>query len=272
MQTVNLRDVFCKHFKSDIYQNIKNRTWGEKSINIASLISIEQLNRFCDWVSLIPGHNILDACCGVGETTKYFSERMQCNGYGIDVSSDAINAAKKLIVNNNMQLKFKQVDIKNNTYFEDGHFDAIACIEAILYFSYNDRLSILKEWNRLLKPKGKLIFTDPCVITGIMSTHEIATRASFGEYYFSTLDAQIRLFNNTGFELIKVENITDSNAALLSRRWQKSREYFKDELQQLETNEEYECIEKFIYMCNKIYSGSEAHRKLSQFAYYLIKR
>lgn len=271
MTNISLRDTFCKYYQSSVYQNIKDEAWGYNCINIASMLTMDQLNAFCDWFSLKSGMRILDTCCGIGETTQYLAKQMQCQAYGVDISVDAITYANSLTYKNLLDLTFIKADIQNRLPFSDGYFDAIACLESIVYFNYAERLAILKEWNRVLKRNAKLIYTDPCIISGVISDQELATRAVFGGYCFSPVGVQENLFKECGFTLIKSEDITKNNCEAVSKRWWEARKRNKNALQELESMEEFACIHPFIEMCSQLYDSTKGPRKLSQYAFCLIK-
>ena len=78
---------------------------------------------------------------------------------------------------------FQQADASQPLPFEDASFDAILCIDAINHLP--DRLAVLREWRRLLKPGGRMLFTDPLVVTGILSSEEVAIRSSMGLAFFA---------------------------------------------------------------------------------------
>src|SRR3954447_13061957 len=59
--------------------------------------------------------------------------------------------------------------------FGDGSFDAVLCIDAIGHLP--DRFGTLAEWARLLRPGGRLVFTDPAVLTGAVAKGELDVRA-----------------------------------------------------------------------------------------------
>ncbi len=65
---------------------------------------------------------------------------------------------------------------------EDGSVDAVTCFDAINHLP--DRRRVLVEWRRVLRPGGRLLFTDPIVLTGPVSNGEIAIRASIGFFLF----------------------------------------------------------------------------------------
>ncbi|AIK95724.1 class I SAM-dependent methyltransferase [Candidatus Odyssella acanthamoebae] len=272
MAQINLLNTFCEHHLSPVYEKIKNETWGKDSINLASLLSMQELIKFNDWFNLTSEMSILDACCGVGESTMYFARKTNCKAYGVDISIHAINSANDSTKKSCLNVEFLEGDLKNSLPFSSSYFDAVVCIEAIVYFNYNERLSILKEWNRILKLNAKLIYTDPCIISGIITNNEIMQRASFGEYFFTPLKLQEDLFKSSGFELIKSEDITTNNAEILSNKWWDAREKNKPDLQKLEGIETFNHIQSFIDMCRQLYNKNNNRRKLSQFAYYLVKR
>jgi SAM-dependent methyltransferase len=59
--------------------------------------------------------------------------------------------------------------------FAAGSFDPIVCIDAICHLP--DRDAVLADWSRLLKPGGRAVFTDPLVVTGPISSREVAVRS-----------------------------------------------------------------------------------------------
>lgn len=268
---ISLIDTFCKYYQTPVYQTVKNETWGHNSINIASALTIEQLNQFCNWFSVSSEINILDVCCGVGETTKYVAEKTKGNAFGIDINTRAIHAANTLAEQSELNLTFTEADIRNPLPFMDAHFDAIIFLEGIIYFNEQERIAILRECNRILKPNGKLIYTDPCVIFSILSDTELATRSMFGGYYFSPVGAQESLFEQSGFHLIQSEDITKNNYEAVHKRWWTSREKNKRALQALESADEFECVNNFVKMCSHLYHSDHGRRKLSQHAFYLTK-
>ena len=66
--------------------------------------------------------------------------------------------------------------------FPDGAFDAVLCIDAICHLQ--NRFRVISDWGRLLRQGGRLVFTDPFVVTGAISKTEIDGRSALGSYLF----------------------------------------------------------------------------------------
>ena len=59
-----------------------------------------------------------------------------------------------------------RADASDTLPFEDRSFDAILCIDAINHRPARPR--VLDDWGGLLRPGGRLFFTDPVVISGCL--------------------------------------------------------------------------------------------------------
>ena len=94
-------------------------------------------------------------------------------------------------------------------------FDAVTCIDAVLHL--RDRISALKDWFRLLRPGGRLLFTDAAVLTGAVSKQELDIRASQGEFVFVPPQFNEKAIADTGFRLQRLENTTHVVAETAAR-------------------------------------------------------
>ena len=96
--------------------------------------------------------NVLDAGCGEGTSTKWFAEQAQdAKFYGIDISPIGIELAKRVYVENCEFLvgELEHIAFKQNSFH-------LIYSQSVLEHVKNIK-KVLKEFNRSLKPGGKLI-------------------------------------------------------------------------------------------------------------------
>jgi SAM-dependent methyltransferase len=149
--------------------------------------------------------------------------------------------------------------------FVDNSFDAILCIDSMNHFP--DRLKVLQEWRRILRPGRRAIFTDPVVITGLVTNDELAQRSSIGLFLFVPPGVNEQLIATAGFHLVRLEDVT-ANAALVSGRWQESRQRHKDALIKIEGEERFAGLQQFFAAVHRLTS----ERRLSRIAYLVEKQ
>jgi ubiquinone biosynthesis O-methyltransferase len=108
-----------------------------------------------DWLDPKEGERILDVACGGGVLSLKIAER-GCKVYGIDLSVNAINSAKRLAEREKMACKF-EVGSAEDLPYQDGYFDKVVCSSSLEHFK--DDIKALKEMNRVLKPNGSVVLT-----------------------------------------------------------------------------------------------------------------
>ncbi len=108
-------------------------------------------------LSLFPdvkGKTILDAACGPGKYAEILISRGAAVT-GIDLSEEMISLAKK---RNRQAGTFLVHDLEHPlTFVEDQTFDIVLCALAMHYLQ--DWSATIREFNRVLKPKGHLILS-----------------------------------------------------------------------------------------------------------------
>ena len=65
-----------------------------------------------------------------------------------------------------------------------------------------------------MKTGGQLLYTDPIVLTGILTNEEIAVRSSIGFFLFVPFGQNERLLKEAGFIDIKIKDVTDNIASV----------------------------------------------------------
>jgi SAM-dependent methyltransferase len=163
------------------------------------------------------------------------------------------------------RVAFQVADANARLPFEDGAFDALVCIDSMNHFA--DRLSVFREWHRVLRPGGRAVFTDPVVITGPVTNDELALRASIGLFLFVPPGANEQLIEKAGLRLLRQEDASE-NAALVSGRWRAARQRHADALIPMEGNERFDGLQLFFGAVHRLTS----ERRLSRVAYLAEKR
>ncbi len=100
------------------------------------------------------GHRrVLDLPCGTGALTQMLLES------GIDVTAADLEPKAFVIPGRSCA----RADLNARLPFEDGEFDAVACIEGVEHIE-NPHL-LAREANRILRPGGRLYITTPNVLS-----------------------------------------------------------------------------------------------------------
>jgi len=131
--------------------SIYNREYFQKRESIKDFqIEIELLLRLLE---LEPGLKVLEIGCGSGLLLSIL-ENKGCIPYGIDISEDALEIARKRVKSGEVYAAGA-----TNTPFEDSSFDRLVANHLIEHLPDLDHA--LPEWKRVLKPGGILAFCTP---------------------------------------------------------------------------------------------------------------
>ena len=149
--------------------------------------------------------------------------------------------------------------------FDDETFDAIFCIDSINLFP--DRLAVLRECRRVLRPGRRMMFTDPVVITGPVTNDDLALRSSIGLFLFVPPGVNERLIAEAGLQLVRQADVT-VNAARVAERWHEARRRHENDLLEIEGTERFDGLQRFFAAVHRL----TAARRLSRIAYLVEKR
>jgi SAM-dependent methyltransferase len=157
-------------------------------------------------------------------------------------------------------VNFEAVDASQPLPFLDATFDAVVSNDAMCHIA--NRLEVLRDWHRVVRPHGRVLFTDAMVVTGLVSHEELAVRSSIGFYLFVPPGENERLIIQAGFRLLGSEDVT-SGAAAIARRWHDAREQHRAELVRREGDANFEGLQRFLACVQRL----SAERRLSRYCY-----
>jgi SAM-dependent methyltransferase len=162
------------------------------------------------------------------------------------------------------RVRFEHLDAGQPLPFPDGSFAAVLCIDAINHLP--DRPAALAEWARLLRPGGRLLFTDPIVVTGPLTNAEIGIRSSIAFFLFVPPGYDERVIAKAGLALVLSEDRTDNTAAVAGR-WHTARAARAEVVRRIEGEETYEGQQRFFAVCAQV----ARERRLSRFVFVAAK-
>ena len=78
---------------------------------------------------------------------------------------------------------------------------------------------MLDEWHRVVRPGGRILFTDPITVTGFLRRDEmIMQSAGMGEFVFTPPGFDEALIRTAGFTNVQVRDHTDNMAKVAINR------------------------------------------------------
>jgi SAM-dependent methyltransferase len=259
--SVDLYDGAYGNFATTVLEQVRREAFGE-DIGQNSWLTADEYLRFFKWLELKSTSNVLEVACGSGSPALFMARTTGCHILGIDNNENGIATASKMVQEQGLdsRVRFQLADASQSLPFEDELFDLIVCIDAINHFPNRSR--VLAEWYRVLKPDGRILFTDPIIVTGLLSNEEIAIRSSIGYFLFAPVGEDERLIKEAGFELIRCEDVTE-NEAKVSKRWYDARVKWRDGLLKVEGEKTFEGLQQFLSVVYRLSS----ERRLSRFVF-----
>ncbi len=253
------------HAESPLYQAIRIHAYGQ-DIGQRRWLTIDEHAIFIAWLGLSERSRVLEVACGTGGPTLHMVSVTGCHATGIDLEEQRVRAAhlqaKRLGVS--ARATFDCADADARLPYDSGTFDAVICIDAINYLA--NRVRSLADWYRVLKPGGRVLFTDPVVVAGPVTAAEIAERSASPAFVYVPLGYDDRCVTEAGFELRWCEDVT-ANATAVARRWHAARTTYADALRALEGDEDYDARQRFLTTTERL--GAE--RRICRMVY-LIER
>ena len=263
---VDLFDSTYQNFTTSVLDAIRKETFGV-DIGQNSWLTVDEYERLLPLLDVPPGGHLLEVASGSGGPARYVARRLACRVTGIDSNESGVATATALAVaaGEGERVSFRVANAVETLPFDSDAFDGLLCIDSMNHFP--NRLEVLREWRRVLRPGRRALFTDPVVITGPVTNDELALRSSIGLFVFVPPGVNEQLIEEAGLALVKQEDVT-GNAALVASRWRTAREARRSELIEIEGQERFDGLQGFFGAVHLLTS----ERRLSRIAYLVEKR
>ena len=249
------------HFAHPVLAEIREETFGE-DIGQNGWLTAEEYRHFLSYLEVNAASRVLDIGSGSGGPALFLARTVGCQVTGLDINPSSTTAANAWAHSLGLDalVHFQHADASQPLPFEDHSFTTVIGIDSMNHVPA--RGLVLKEWSRVLRPGGRLLFTDPTIVTGIFSNEEVATRSAIGYMLFTPRGENERLLQEAGLTLVHTLNVTD-NSAVLSKRWYEARARRREELIKLEGEAEFEKTQRWL----SVVHTQASERRLSRFAF-----
>jgi ubiquinone/menaquinone biosynthesis C-methylase UbiE len=254
-------DANYGNFETELYAEIRREAFGE-DIGQSSWLTADEQDRYLRLLELSSAKSLLDVACGSGGPSLRIASLTGCSVTGVDVHEQAIATANSLAVQRGLTKRahFTVADAAAHLAFPAAGFDAITCIDAINHLP--NRPVVIAEWVRLLKPGGRLLFTDPITVTGPLSAEEIKVRSSIGFFLFVPVGYDEGVISQCGLRLVHKEDVTRNMAELAERR-RVARASRSTALREIEGDKTYAAQQEFFAVASRVAKEG----RLSRFLY-----
>jgi SAM-dependent methyltransferase len=259
--SVELYDNVYGDFASEAEAAVRRETYGE-DMGQSSWLTVGEWLGFADRLGIRAGSEALEVGSGSGGPAVHLALSRDCRVTGVDINEHGVRNSATLARARGVadRTEFQTVDASRPLPFPAGCFDAVLSNDAMCHI--RDRGAVLRDWHRVLRSGGRLLFTDAMVLTGVVSHEELATRSSIGFYLFVPPGENERLLEEAGFAVLNVEDVT-ANAEQIARRWHDARARQEGALIAREGKTNFEGLQRFLQCVHTL----SLERRLSRFAY-----
>jgi sarcosine/dimethylglycine N-methyltransferase len=224
-----------RYYDSDDADRFYFHVWGGEDIHIgfyqgrgdtirrASHRSVVMLARSLS--SAGPGTRVLDLGAGYGGAARYLAKRFGCSVTCLNLSETQNARNRKLTADAGLSSKVSVVHGNFESVPEpDASFDVVWSQDAILHSA--DRMQVMREARRVLKPGGQLVFTDPMqaddvpdgVLAPVLERIHLDSMGSFAFYNAAARELGMELVETVDLTAHLVTHYTRVREELTARR------------------------------------------------------
>lgn len=225
---VDAYDIAYSDLGQEMLHKVGKEIYGEY-VGQLSWMTIEEYRRFIARLAPTPESHVLEIGSGNGAAAVYLATTTQARVTGLDNNETGIRIATELAKSKGLEdrVTFRHGDATRPFPFPDETFDAVFANDTFSLIS--ERPALLRQCHRVLRPNGRLLFTDPMVLVGLVTSDEVAVRTWAGAACLIPRGENERLLEVTGFELMSYEDLTES-VVIVARRQAAAFEKFRKDI------------------------------------------
>jgi cyclopropane fatty-acyl-phospholipid synthase-like methyltransferase len=250
----------------DLFATIRREAFGEE-IGQFSWLTADEYRHFFTLLGIDARSDVLEVASGSGGPAIFMAQETGCRVTGLDIHQAGVDAANSRAEELGIadRARFVCSDAREPLPFADASFDALTCIDSFNHLYERER--VLGEWQRVLRPGARLLFTNPITVTGMIRREEMIVRSgSMGEFVFTAPGVDDQLVRDAGFVDVRVEDVTENMSSVASR-WRAARARHKDDLDRIEGTEENAAFQHYMDVVDTL----ARERRLSRLAYLATK-
>ena len=179
----------------------------------------EQLVEFLAELADIPRDSrVLDLGCGLGATSVWLAEHLNCRPTGVTLSEQQVQMARDLAAEHGVQAEFKVMDAEQLEFEEP--FDAVWMVGVLGHLPCQERF--LRSAHRLIRPKGRFLLADWSVDPDVSDSdyRNLVEPVIKGMLMPTIVSAKsyVQWFEESGFKVVHSTDITEETR----RTWEQS--------------------------------------------------
>ena len=160
---------------------------------------------------------VLDVCAGLGGPARFLVDRFGCRVAAVELHAGRAAAAARLT--RLVGLAGRVVVARGNATalpFGNGRFDAYVSQEGFLHVA--DKAAVLGECRRVLRPGGRLAFTDWIARPRLGDRERRCLQEWMAATTLPTLERYCALLGRAGFAAVEAEDLSGEWRPILRRR------------------------------------------------------